>query len=529
MAVRFQLRRDTSTSWSSINPILALGEPGVETDTLKLKIGDGATAWNSLDYSTSLDFADLQNKPTTLSGYGITDAAALNTFGIGLDAPASGSGGLSYNSSTGTFTYTPPDLSPYITTEQTNDFGDLRNVPTTLEGYGITDAATSAQGALADTALQSVAFGDLTSTPTTLSGYGITDAATSAQGALADTALQSVAFADLTSKPTTLAGYGITDAATSAQGALADTALQSVAFGDLTSTPTTLSGYGITDAATSAQGALADTALQSVAFADLTSKPDTILGYGITDGVVASDLGAFTFTGSVLDTNDSSEITVTPAVSFDTEITVSDVFPSATTAIDLGAPGLRYREIHSQIINAADPATGGLSGDGRVRTNRLYFGPEDYTAYLYGDSQSTWSWIGPMDPGNIFHNNRTYTRWKSTSQKFEFLNNPTGTIELDFLDSDTWYLSQPSGSMTLNFTEVPEDVSRVIVFNVLISQGATPYLPTAVEVNGVSSAINWQFGTQPSGTANDLDMLQFSIWSFSGPTFVVLGHHNTYT
>jgi hypothetical protein len=38
--------------------------------------------------------------------------------------------------------------------------------------------------------LTTVAFGDLTSTPTTLSGYGITDAATSAQGALADTAVQ---------------------------------------------------------------------------------------------------------------------------------------------------------------------------------------------------------------------------------------------------------------------------------------------------------------------------------------------------
>jgi len=38
--------------------------------------------------------------------------------------------------------------------------------------------------------LTSVAFGDLTSTPTTLSGYGITDAATSAQGALADSAVQ---------------------------------------------------------------------------------------------------------------------------------------------------------------------------------------------------------------------------------------------------------------------------------------------------------------------------------------------------
>lgn len=38
--------------------------------------------------------------------------------------------------------------------------------------------------------LTTVAFGDLTSTPTTLAGYGITDAATSAQGALADSATQ---------------------------------------------------------------------------------------------------------------------------------------------------------------------------------------------------------------------------------------------------------------------------------------------------------------------------------------------------
>lgn len=66
--------------------------------------------------------------------------------------------------------------------------------------------ATSAQGTLADSAVQpgdnvsdltndsgyltTVAFGDLTSTPTTLTGYGITDSATSAQGALADSATQ---------------------------------------------------------------------------------------------------------------------------------------------------------------------------------------------------------------------------------------------------------------------------------------------------------------------------------------------------
>lgn len=50
MAVTFKLRRGTAAKWTTNNPTLAAGEPGVETDTGKLKFGDGATAWNSLPY-----------------------------------------------------------------------------------------------------------------------------------------------------------------------------------------------------------------------------------------------------------------------------------------------------------------------------------------------------------------------------------------------------------------------------------------------------------------------------------------------
>jgi len=50
MAVQIQLRRDTAADWSSNNPVLALGEMGFETDTLRYKLGDGVTAWNSLTY-----------------------------------------------------------------------------------------------------------------------------------------------------------------------------------------------------------------------------------------------------------------------------------------------------------------------------------------------------------------------------------------------------------------------------------------------------------------------------------------------
>jgi hypothetical protein len=43
-------RRDTATNWTNNNPTLLAGEWGIESDTKKFKIGDGSTAWQSLDY-----------------------------------------------------------------------------------------------------------------------------------------------------------------------------------------------------------------------------------------------------------------------------------------------------------------------------------------------------------------------------------------------------------------------------------------------------------------------------------------------
>jgi len=50
MADLIQLRRDTAANWTSASPVLAVGELGIETDTLKIKVGNGATAWASLGY-----------------------------------------------------------------------------------------------------------------------------------------------------------------------------------------------------------------------------------------------------------------------------------------------------------------------------------------------------------------------------------------------------------------------------------------------------------------------------------------------
>lgn len=50
---RFRLRRGLAATWAATNDMLLAGEFGLETDTRKLKIGDGVTSWNDLDYFTT--------------------------------------------------------------------------------------------------------------------------------------------------------------------------------------------------------------------------------------------------------------------------------------------------------------------------------------------------------------------------------------------------------------------------------------------------------------------------------------------
>jgi len=55
MTTRIQVRRGTAASWSSINPVLAPGEFGYETDTGKVKLGNGTANWTALAYLPTLD------------------------------------------------------------------------------------------------------------------------------------------------------------------------------------------------------------------------------------------------------------------------------------------------------------------------------------------------------------------------------------------------------------------------------------------------------------------------------------------
>jgi hypothetical protein len=84
MAVIIQMRRDTSTTWGTVNPVLYEGEFGVETDTLKIKVGNGTSTWNTLPYiseGNELDLADLADWPASVSA---TEVGYLDGVTSGL-------------------------------------------------------------------------------------------------------------------------------------------------------------------------------------------------------------------------------------------------------------------------------------------------------------------------------------------------------------------------------------------------------------------------------------------------------------
>ena len=126
------------------------------------------------------------------------------------------------------------------------------------------------------TSVPAQSFASLTGKPTTIAGYGITDAL--ALGTSATTALAgntTFSFASLTGKPTTLAGYGITDGYTNAK---VDARITNAGVtGAKITNWDTAYGWG------NHAGAGYLTSVPAQSFASLTGKPTTISGYGITD------------------------------------------------------------------------------------------------------------------------------------------------------------------------------------------------------------------------------------------------------
>lgn len=82
MANQILHRRDTAANWTAANPVLGAGEIGVESDTNTFKMGDGTTAWASLDYFSGGGGSEINAVATYTVGAGgdFATIAALSEY-----------------------------------------------------------------------------------------------------------------------------------------------------------------------------------------------------------------------------------------------------------------------------------------------------------------------------------------------------------------------------------------------------------------------------------------------------------------
>jgi hypothetical protein len=125
VVTQIQVRRGTASQWTSANPTLAAGEWGLETDTLKAKIGNGATAWTSLAYQGAGTVTSIT------AGTGLSGGTITSTGTIAIDSTVA--------TLTGTQTLTNKTLTdPKINLAFTADSGSSYTAVLTDNGKVVT-------------------------------------------------------------------------------------------------------------------------------------------------------------------------------------------------------------------------------------------------------------------------------------------------------------------------------------------------------------------------------------------------------
>lgn len=187
-AIVGQTLRYNGTQW--INAVLSYNDLG-STPILAPVATSGI--YNDLTFKPSIpnfinDLADVDGTPSVgqvlkwngsnwspaadLTGGGVGGGIALTDLSVTTNTSPSGSGALTYDNSNGTFTFTPPNLSAFLTSETPSDWNATTGVAAILNKPTLAAVATS--GSYSDLSgkptLAAVAtsgsYTDLTNTPT---------------------------------------------------------------------------------------------------------------------------------------------------------------------------------------------------------------------------------------------------------------------------------------------------------------------------------------------------------------------------
>lgn len=229
---RIVLCNDSSLAWGTSDKVLLKGELGIEfseSGAPKIKVGDGTNTFADLQYLTltPAEIQDKINSMITSTSHTHTNKAILDQITAAFTTALKNNYDAAYTHSQEA--HAPADAEANVQSDwnetSTDSDAYIKNKPVlgTASGKNIEDFATAAQGAKADTAVQTIKIGgaaqtktngevDLPAYPTKSSlGLNNVDNTSDADKPISDAT--QAALDEKADKATTLAGYGITDAA----------------------------------------------------------------------------------------------------------------------------------------------------------------------------------------------------------------------------------------------------------------------------------------------------------------------------
>jgi len=120
------------------------------------------------------------------------------------------------------------------------------------------------------------------------------------------------------------------------------------------------------------------------------------------------------------------------------------------------------------------------------------------------------------------------TTFAQTTEITSDLTGATGVVVHNLNNGAIFDHTSLAADFTANFTNVPTTTNRTISVVLILSQGATAYIPTAVQIDGVAQTILWQGGSAPTGTASGTDVVGFTLIRSSGGAWKIVGSMTGY-
>ena len=82
-----------------------------------------------------------------------------------------------------------------------------------------------------------------------------------------------------------------------------------------------------------------------------------------------------------------------------------------------------------------------------------------------------------------------------------------------------------TGAVTINLTNVPTDINKMMTINFILTQDATGRLPSTFQIDGATQTIRWPGGSAPTPTAGagKIDIFSFTMQRTGSNTWIVYG------